>query len=111
MSAGDRTPSKDLVDANGHAPAASDRRDALRRVPAVDALLVRPASAKAIKDAVFRLRDDPGLAIQLSAAARRRVKQHFTWSRAQRELVQAYQEVLGRSPDSSSRKAAVSPVG
>ena len=57
------------------------------------ALLIRPGSAKAIKDALLRLRSDPHLAPQLSAAARRRVKQHFTWSHAQRRLVRAYHDL------------------
>ncbi|MEO0478676.1 MAG: L-seryl-tRNA(Sec) selenium transferase [Planctomycetota bacterium] len=40
MSAGDRTPSNnDVAEANGRAAAANDRRDALRRLPAVDVLL------------------------------------------------------------------------
>ncbi len=60
----------------------------------MDALLVKPGSAKAIADAMRRLRSDPHLAAQLSASARRRVKQQFTWSRAQQALVRAYQDLL-----------------
>ena len=63
--------------------------------PDRDALLVRPGSAKAIKDALLRLRDQPQLGPQLSAAARTTVERRLTWRRAQEELVAAYREVLG----------------
>jgi glycosyltransferase involved in cell wall biosynthesis len=59
-----------------------------------EALLVRPGSAKAIKDGLLRLAQTPGLAHQLSAAARARVAEQFTWERAQRALVAAYRELL-----------------
>ena len=59
-----------------------------------EALLVRPGSGKAIKDAMLRLRADPHLAPQLSAAARRRAKQRFTWRRSQQDLLAAYDELL-----------------
>lgn len=59
----------------------------------VDALLVKPGSAKAIKDAMFRLRDEPRLGVRLSASARRRVKQHFTWRDAQQALVDVYRDL------------------
>jgi glycosyltransferase involved in cell wall biosynthesis len=59
-----------------------------------EALLVRPGSAKAIKDGLLRLATTPGLAPQLSAAARTRVAEQFTWQRAQRALVEAYRELL-----------------
>jgi glycosyltransferase involved in cell wall biosynthesis len=66
--------------------------------PDHDALLVRPGSAKAIKDALLRLRDQPDLGPQLSAAARNTVAGRLTWQRAQAELVTAYREVLGVHP-------------
>ncbi len=66
--------------------------------PDHDALLVRPGSAKAIKDALLRLRDQPQLGPQLSAAARQTVERRLTWRRAQAELVAAYREVLGMHP-------------
>jgi glycosyltransferase involved in cell wall biosynthesis len=64
----------------------------------VHALLVRPGSGKAIKDAILRLRADPALGVRLSAAARRRVEEQFTWQRASEQLIAAYQEVLGITP-------------
>lgn len=61
----------------------------------VQALLVKPGSAKAIAAAVLRLINDPHLATQLSASARRRVKQHLTWRHAQASLIEAYGRLLG----------------
>ncbi|MFI5378308.1 MAG: glycosyltransferase family 4 protein [Tepidisphaerales bacterium] len=60
-----------------------------------EALLVKPGSAKAIKDAVLRLLADPDLALRLSNAARRRVEAEFTWHIAGQRLIDAYEEVLG----------------
>jgi len=57
------------------------------------ALLVRPGSAKAIKDALLRVRADPGL-VALSRAARARVEEQFTWARAGGELARVYRTVL-----------------
>lgn len=65
--------------------------------PEVDALLVRPGSAKAIKDALVRLRQEPQLTIERSASARRRVEQEFTWQRAQDRLLEAYRNLLDAS--------------
>ncbi|MEM7558932.1 MAG: glycosyltransferase family 4 protein [Planctomycetota bacterium] len=58
------------------------------------ALLVRPGSGKAIKDALFRLVDEPGLAERLSAAGRENVVRAFTWDRAQKALISVYEELL-----------------
>ncbi len=60
----------------------------------VEGLLVRPGSAKAIKDGMLRLRSEVGLADQLRAGARSRVEGEFTWARAQAALVNAYEERL-----------------
>ncbi len=62
-----------------------------------EALLVKPGSAKAIKDAVLRLLAEPGLAARLSDAARRRVEAEYTWDIASRRLIEAYEQVLGIS--------------
>ena len=43
----------------------------------VEALLVRPGSAKAIKDGMLKLMSEQRLAERLSSAARCRVEQHF----------------------------------
>ncbi|MEO2163707.1 MAG: glycosyltransferase family 4 protein [bacterium] len=63
-----------------------------------EALLVRPASAKAIKDAVLQLDREPGLSERLTGRARRRVAEEFTWERAGQHLVDAYDCVLGLPP-------------
>ena len=71
----------------------------------VHALLVRPHSGKAIKDALLRLCAEPGLGARLSAAARARVEERFGWERAQAALVDAYASLgISRSstPDSAS---------
>ncbi|MAD80756.1 MAG: glycosyl transferase family 1 [Planctomycetaceae bacterium] len=60
----------------------------------VETLLVRPSSAKAIKDGMLRLKSEQGLARRLSLAARARAQQDFSWSRAQALLVNAYESLL-----------------
>jgi glycosyltransferase involved in cell wall biosynthesis len=62
-----------------------------------EALLVKPGSAKAIKDAVLRLAVDPELGQKLSTAARARVECGFTWEIGSDSLVNAYRELLGAS--------------
>lgn len=81
-----------------------------------EAILVRPGSAKAIKDGLLRLADDPSLAHRLSVAARQRVEQHFTWGRAQTTLTESYDSLLSvcsansvtRLSNTSSRAASTS---
>jgi len=83
----------------------------------VEALLVRPGSAKAIKDGMLRLRSEEGLAGRVSLAARARVERDFTWDRAQAALVEAYEGLIGASGDFGdnrlnkppSRAASTSP--
>lgn len=58
------------------------------------ALLVRPGSGKAIKDAILALNRDPTLKLRLSRAARKRVEEHFGWRLAQQRLVDSYQTLL-----------------
>lgn len=75
-----------------------------------EGLLVRPGSAKAIKDAMLRLREDGELGQRLSAQARRRVEGQFTWSKAQRSLIQAYEDVLGvKRPNTLPKTADSAP--
>ncbi|WP_066423879.1 glycosyltransferase family 4 protein [Anabaena sp. 4-3] len=59
----------------------------------VDFLLVKPGSAKAIKDAVLRLQNQRELATQLAINARQRIEEYYTWRRAGEALVAAYQEL------------------
>ncbi|MFN0051234.1 MAG: glycosyltransferase family 4 protein [Planctomycetales bacterium] len=61
--------------------------------PEVDALLVRPGSAKAIKDALHRIRAEPAQAAWRSTNARQRVVTEFTWSLAQQRLIDAYRDL------------------
>lgn len=63
-----------------------------------EALLVRPGSGKAIKDALLRLREDPRLGPRIARAARRRVEAEFTWTCAQQRLLAAYEELLAVEP-------------
>ncbi len=59
-----------------------------------EALLVRPGSAKAIKDGLLRLREDPALGQRLSQRARARVEKQFTWSHATTRLLDSYRGLL-----------------
>lgn len=63
----------------------------------VEALLVRPGSAKAIKDGVLRLMSERGLSESLCAAARDRVEQNFSWQKSQSELLAVYESLLDKS--------------
>lgn len=56
-------------------------------------LLVKPGSAKSIKDAVLRLQNEKELATQLATNARQRIESNYTWQRAGDALVTAYQEL------------------
>ena len=74
-----------------------------------EAILVRPGSAKGIKDAVCQLREQPELRLTLSTQGRRRIEEQFTWQRAQRQLLAAYEGLLDshhNSANSSSSTAA-----
>ena len=63
----------------------------------VDALLVRPGSAKAIKDAILRLIAEPALGPRLASSARSSVVRERSWAHAQASLIDAYRDVLGMS--------------
>ena len=69
----------------------------------VNALLVRPGSGKAIKDAVMRLATKQVSSANLTAAARRRVEKEFTWQQATDTLCEIYAELLsGRFSSAAS---------
>jgi glycosyltransferase involved in cell wall biosynthesis len=57
-------------------------------------LAVKPGSAKALKDAVLRLRSDRAGARQVAIAARRQIEQRFTWKQAGQSLKQVYATLL-----------------
>jgi glycosyltransferase involved in cell wall biosynthesis len=56
-------------------------------------LLVPPGSAKALKDAMVRLRTETELRGMLAIAARQRIEEHYTWRQAGAALVAAYEEL------------------
>ena len=58
------------------------------------ALLVRPGSAKAVKDAMMRLTHEPELFQTLSVNARQRIEDRFTWKLAKQRLLDAYEKLL-----------------
>ncbi len=55
-------------------------------------LLVKPGSAKAIKDAVLILQDSE-LVNQLAINARQHIEEYYTWSQAGEALINAYSEL------------------
>ena len=55
-----------------------------------EAILVRPSSAKAIKDGLLELKKNQNLFMELSVAARARIEKDFQWSRATNQLIKAY---------------------
>ncbi|MBD2438322.1 glycosyltransferase family 4 protein [Nostoc sp. FACHB-110] len=56
-------------------------------------LLVKPGSAKAIKDAVLQLYNEPTLANQLAQNARKKIAENYTWHNAGQALIAAYTEL------------------
>jgi glycosyltransferase involved in cell wall biosynthesis len=62
-------------------------------VDGVHFLLVKPGSAKAIKDALLRLKTEPELAINLTRNARQQIENDYTWKHAGDALVAAYEEM------------------
>ncbi|MBD2538829.1 glycosyltransferase family 4 protein [Coleofasciculus sp. FACHB-SPT36] len=62
-------------------------------VDGVHFLLVKPGSAKEIKDALLRLKTEPELAINLARNARQQIENDYTWKHAGDALVAAYEEL------------------
>lgn len=58
----------------------------------VELLLVKPGSAKAIKDAVVKLRTD-SISTQLAVAARKQIEKYYTWQQAGAKLIEVYAEL------------------
>ena len=67
-----------------------------------EALLVRASSAKSIKDAMFRVLNDPAAAKKRSRAARVRVEQTYDWRHAQHALLEVYQTLFDECPEFNS---------
>jgi glycosyltransferase involved in cell wall biosynthesis len=59
--------------------------------PGRSGLLVPPGDEAALAAGVVRLLQDPALRAELSAGARRRIEERFTWSRLAADLERAYQ--------------------
>jgi glycosyltransferase involved in cell wall biosynthesis len=59
----------------------------------IHALLVKSGSAKAICDAMLKLRQDVVLRGQLSRQARQHIEQNYTWERANQALVKVYKDL------------------
>ncbi|MBW4573843.1 MAG: glycosyltransferase family 4 protein [Aphanothece sp. CMT-3BRIN-NPC111] len=78
-------------------------------IDGVHFLLVKPGSAKGIKDALMKLWLDPGLGSQLAVAARQRIENYYTWKQAGNALVEAYEELgITRASTSCSRNFSTS---
>ncbi|MCH7812339.1 MAG: glycosyltransferase, partial [Chloroflexi bacterium] len=60
----------------------------------ISGLLVPPADAGALAQAIERLLDDARLRARLGEAARRRIVEHFTWRETAAQTLALYQEVL-----------------
>ncbi|AHJ28731.1 glycosyltransferase family 4 protein [Nodularia spumigena CS-584] len=56
-------------------------------------LLVKPGSAKAIKDAVLQLHEHRELATKLAENARQRIEKYYTWKLAGKALTAAYAQL------------------
>ncbi|MBD2206419.1 glycosyltransferase family 4 protein [Calothrix sp. FACHB-1219] len=56
-------------------------------------LLVKPGSAKSLKDAVLRWQNEPELGEKLAINARQRIEDNYTWQRAGAALIKAYTEL------------------
>lgn len=76
-----------------------------------EALLVRPGSARSMAEAVLRIARSPELAQRLSRQARLRVEQQFTWERAGRQLVEAYEGLGVERRANKARSASASTPG
>ena len=63
-----------------------------------EAILVRPSSAKAIKDGLLELKQNQNLFTELSVAARERIEKNFQWSRATNQLLKAYEQFVRPTP-------------
>jgi glycosyltransferase involved in cell wall biosynthesis len=56
-------------------------------------LLVKPGSAKGIKEAVLQLHHDQKLAYQIAENARKTIEKYYTWNHAGEALIAAYTEL------------------
>ncbi len=75
-------------------PVISTTGGALPEVVGDAGLLVPPADADALENAIVKVLDNPELAYQLGQAGYRRVQKHLTWTAAAEKTVTAYQQVM-----------------
>lgn len=75
-------------------PVISTTGGALPEVVGDAGLLVPPADAQALEQAILKLLDNPGLAESLGRAGYERVQQHLTWTAAAQNTVAAYRQVI-----------------
>jgi glycosyltransferase involved in cell wall biosynthesis len=63
----------------------------------VTGLLVPPADAPALADAIAHLMGDAALRRRMGEAGRTRIEEHFTWRQTALKTAALYEEVLGAS--------------
>jgi D-inositol-3-phosphate glycosyltransferase len=59
-------------------------------------LLVPPRDVPALRSALERLIGNPDLRRSFGAAARSRIREHFSWERFARDTVQAYEDAVAK---------------
>ncbi|MEX1255503.1 MAG: glycosyltransferase family 4 protein [Dehalococcoidia bacterium] len=69
--------------------------------------LVPPGDARALAEAIRKLRNNVGLRERLGRAGRQSVLERFSWRRAAHETADAYWDVLGRSREQAAFSQAV----
>ena len=60
----------------------------------VNGYLVRPRSASAIVEKVNKLLENDELRVKMGKAARKRVKQHYSWKKVAEEFWQVYKKAI-----------------
>ncbi|OPY93509.1 MAG: Capsular glucan synthase [Syntrophaceae bacterium PtaU1.Bin231] len=75
-------------------PVISTRGGALPEVVGDAGILVPPADAGALAEAIRRLLDSPGERARLGEAGRERVGRSLTWRHAAEKTVEAYREAI-----------------
>jgi glycosyltransferase involved in cell wall biosynthesis len=75
-------------------PVISTTGGALPEVVGKAGILVPPADARALRDAIAFLLDHPAQASALGQAGLQRVRRHFTWENTARLTVEAYREAI-----------------
>ncbi len=76
-------------------PVISTTGGALPEVVGDAGVLVPPANAQALADAILTILQRPQLAQRLSRAGYQRVQRHFTWIKAAQKTVNVYREAIG----------------